>query len=160
MSSLQQKQKFWTDYYEEKQFSNVVRHYDISNQKKSFLLESRFKVFEDSLKKAKQGSKEFDHLLNECVDIFMVLHEIDSSRKNEIISYAKNKMLEDAFIDEFDGKKVKHDFWPYKGRITLREAINKSFIGQHPDADHSTNVTHSFRGKKMHENYPSPSSSC
>lgn len=159
MPSLHDKQKSWTQLYEDRQFSNVVQNYDINYNKQKFLLESRFKVFEDELKKVKFNSNEYNYLLDECVDLFMILNEVDASKKNEIVKYAKDAMLKDEFIDEFDGKKVKKDFWPYKGRITLRDAIDKSKIGQNSKAEYSKRAEKAFCGKKSSDNYPSPSNS-
>lgn len=36
-----------------------------------FLLESRYEIFKDALSKAKLGSKEYDAILEQCINLFL-----------------------------------------------------------------------------------------
>lgn len=162
--NLKQKQKSWDEYYEDKKLSSVIRNYDSEkhNEEKNrkFLLEGRLHLMEDSLQKTKFNSNEFNALLEECISIFLELNDkTDQLDRGLVIKYAKDKLLKNELIGEFDGKKLKqNEDWPFMGRITLRDAIEKDKIGQNPKSKYSENVSNIFGGNKPVDNQPSPSS--
>ena len=136
--TLKQKQKSWDEYYEDKLLSTQVRKNKTNNEdSQRFVLESRFQLMEDSLKKTKIGSSEFNALLEECVDIFIELNENKKLDKETVVKMVKDKILKDEIVGELDGKKLKEKKdkeWPLNGRITLKDAIIKpSETGRHPD---------------------------
>lgn len=69
-SNLKEKQKRWDEIFEEKQFRNVIKKQP-KKENRNFVLESRFQLMEESLKKTKFDSPEFNAILNECVKIFL-----------------------------------------------------------------------------------------
>ena len=156
-----EKKHGWDQIHEDKKLSNRIRKYrDPDDKNSKFVIESRFKLFEESLNKTKFGSAEFDALLEECVNLYLQLNEEKDLDKNEIIKMTKDRLLQNEIIGEFDGKKLKQDKdWQFIGRITLRDAISKKDIGQNPAAKESENVKRVFGGTYKNSSYPSPSSS-
>lgn len=136
------------------------RERDEAREKKhdEFVMESRFQLMEDSLKKSKPGSKEYDAILSECVDIYMDLHNVNEDFKENIVKYVKNKALDDEIVSKFDKDSKSENKWPKTGRITLRDAIPRDMIGQNKKAKYPEKVTHLFGGDKVKDNQPSPSS--
>ncbi len=130
-----------------------------------FLLESRYEIFKDALSKAKLGSKEYDAILEQCINLFLEKNELkdyfDDDKRRMIVKFVKDEALNDEIVGEFDNKKNKKDEnlkWPNTGRITLRDAIPKDMIGQNPDVPYSKNVTKMFVGNNKVDGEPSPSS--
>lgn len=116
---------------------------------------------EDSLKKTKYGSPEFNSILESCVDLFIEMHEeLKNCDRNEIIKKTKDRLFKNEIIGEMDKKKIEqpNKDWPKMGRISLREAIKKSSIGQNPKAPESENVKKVFAGEMKQDSQPSPSS--
>ena len=160
MSRIIEKQKGWDELYEDKKLQNKIRKYRDPNDKNTnFVLESRFKLFEESLNKTKFGSDEFNALLEECVNLYMQLNEEKDLDKDTILKMTKDRLLQNEIVGEFDGKKLKQDKdWPFMGRITLKDAISRKDIGQNPAAKESENVKRVFGGSSKNSSYPSPSS--
>lgn len=159
------KQKSWDELYEDKKIYNKIRKYDNRESEKehdNFILESRFQLMEDSLKKTKIGSNEFNDLLNECVNLFLEMNDDNKNLdKNEIFQYVKSRLIDNEIVGEFDGKKLESKSnisWPQSGRITLKDAISKKDIGQNPKAPYSKNVDNVFGGNIPVDSQPSPSS--
>lgn len=160
--TIKKRQKMWDELYQDKQLSSVIRRPNRTSEQEqnnhNFILESRLQLMEESLSKTKFNSPEFNSILESCVDIYCELNEDKNLDKNEIVKMAKDRILKDEIIGEFDNKKLKQDKdWPFMGRITLRDAIKKSDIGQNPNSKQSKNVEDTFGGKKKNNN-PSPSS--
>ena len=157
---LKKKQKRWDEIFEEKQFRNVVKKSHPKEDSKNFILESRFQLMEESLKKTKYGSPEFEAILDECVNIFMEMHEeLKGCDRNQIVKMTKDRLFKNEIIGEIDKKKIEQPdkSWPKMGRISLREAIKKSDIGQNPKAPESENVKKVFAGEMKVDSQPSPS---
>ena len=129
-----------------------------------FLLESRYDIFKDALSKAKIGSREYDAILEQCINLFLEKNELkdyfDDDKRRMIIKFVKDEALSNEIVGEFDDKKIKKDEnlkWPHTGRVTLRDAIPKDMIGQNPDVPYSKKVTKMFIGDKKEDSQPSPS---
>jgi len=154
----------YEDLFEEKTLQNMLenkrqKEKEFEEKQHDFLLESRFQLLQDSLRKAKLGTDEFNALLSECINIYMELNEVDESNKDSIVKFAKDKLFKDEFIGKFDDKEVKKSpdaSWP-PGRITLKEAIPKEKIGQNKDAPYSDKVEQACGWDKDIDNQPSPS---
>lgn len=155
-----------SELYEERKLENENKKRRIREKEEErernrhdFLLESRFELMQDSLNKSKVGTSEFDALLNECLNIYMEMNNIehlDEGKKESIIKFIKSKALEDEITDKITSSKSEN-IWPSNGRITLRDAIDKKYLGQNPTAPESKKVKEIFGGEKKN-NYPSPSS--
>lgn len=162
---LNEKQKFWDEYFEEKKFENVIQNKKDNKKNQSdnekFFLETKLHLMEESLQKTKFNSSEFNTILDECIDIFLEIHPEVKNKidKKNIVQLTKDRMLDDEIVGEFDGKKLKQDKkWPFMGRITLRDAIQKSFIGQNPKSKNSKTLKYIFYGDGIVDSQPSPSS--
>ncbi len=149
--TIKQKQKRWDEFYEEKLLTTQIRKNsskETDSSRQRFLLESRFQLMEDSLRKTKIGSNEFNSLLEECVDIFLEIHEDKKVDKDTVVKMVKERLIKDEIIGELDGKKLKEkkdEDWPLNGRITLRDAIIKpSETGRHPSKDEEKRVKEVF----------------
>lgn len=126
-----------------------------------FILESRYQLMQESLNKSKIGTDEFNALLDECIAMYLELNEITNIDKDAIKKIATDEILTKNVV-EFDGKKVENTIigdrdWPACGRITLREAIPKKYLGQNSKVKNSENVEKIF-GASANEQ-PSPSNS-
>jgi hypothetical protein len=159
---LKQKQKSWTEYYEDRLLSTHVKNNSTSDNDDSrnrFLLESRFQLMEDSLNKTKFGSSEFDALLNECVDIFMELNEDKHLDRDTVLKMTKEKIMKNEIVGELDGKKLKtkkDKDWPLSGRVSLRDAIIKpSETGRHPDKGEEKRIKDVFSPDEIDKDSPS-----
>lgn len=132
--------------------------------KKEFLLESRFELFKNALSKSKFGSKEYDAILEQCINIFLEKNQLkdyfDDDKRRMIVKFVKDEALSDEIVGEFDNKKNKKDEnkWPVTGRTTLRNVIPKDMIGQNPEVPYSKKVDDCFGTNKKEDNQPSPSS--
>ena len=162
---LKKKQKRWVEIYEDRLLRNVIQKTPTrkkEDQNTNFILESRFQLMADSLEKTKYGSREFDLLLNECVDLFMEMNpDAKHCERESILKMTKDRIFQKEIIGEIDGKKVpkqdNDDSWPKSGFIPLREAIKRKDVGLNPKAKESENVKNVFGGDPKN-NYPSPSS--
>lgn len=159
--TLKERQKRWDELFEAKKFRNVVRKFQPTEDSRKFVLESRFQLMEESLKKTKFDSPEFNAILDECVKIFMEMDEnLKKLDHGTILKMTKDRLFKNEIIGQIDKHKIeqpKKD-WPVMGRITLREAIRKSDIGQNPKAKESENVKKVFGGTTPVDSQPSPSS--
>jgi len=160
--SIKQKQKSWSEYYEDKLLTNQVRKFNKNtqnNDSQRFILESRFQLMEDSLNKTKVGSVEFNALLEECIDIYIELNEDKKLDKESLIKMATDRILKDSIVGELDGKKLKDkkdNEWPLNGRISLRDAIIKpSETGRHPDKNEEKRVKSVFAPDGVDKDSPS-----
>ena len=158
--TLKQKQKSWDEYYEDKLLSTHVRKNKTNNSdSQRFVLESRFQLMEDSLKKTKIGSSEFNSLLEECVDIFLELNEDKKLDRDTVIKMTKDRIIKNEIVGELDGKKLKDKKdkeWPLNGRITLKDAIIKpSETGRHSDKGEEKRVKSVFSPDGVDKDSPS-----
>lgn len=131
----------------------------ISKEKEQFLAESRFKIFEEALNKAKVGTKEYDTILENCIDEYLKMKgnmKLDAKHRESIVKLIKDKSLDQEMNDAIS-KDVKNK-WPKTGRITLKDAISKDLIGQNKEAKYPKRVTYAFGGDKKVDSQPSPSS--
>ena len=159
--SLKQKQKSWSEYYEDRLLSTQIRKNKSKTNANSqrFILESRFQLMEDSLNKTKIGSLEFNALLEECVDIFLELNQDKNLDRDSIIKMVKDRIIKNEIVGELDGKKLKDkkdNEWPLNGRITLKDAIIKpSETGRHPDKGEEKRVKSVFSPDGFDKDSPS-----
>lgn len=155
------KKKTWDEIYEDKHIKNKIVKHKSSSCSDKYLIESRLNLMIDLIKTTKFNTDEFNALLDECVDLYIELHEdiLNNSHKNDIVKYVKDNILQNEIIGEFDGKKMKQDIdWPFMGRVYLKDAIEKNKIGQNSKVELSNNLKYSFNGNGKINNQPSPSS--
>ena len=155
--NIYQKQKSWSEYYEDRLLTNQLRKNKKprSEDSQRFILESRFQLMEDSLNKTKVGSEEFNALLEECINIYTELHEDKHLDKNVLLRLTKDRLLKKEIVGEFDKTKPKDDKeWPLNGRITLRDAII-SDSGRHSDKDEEKRIKSVFAPDELDKDSPS-----